>query len=106
MIKQIYTAQNELFIITIKGKKVTYKDRKLPQEVQIIPKDPRINKLILTSRNRIDKKFINAFELTKEEQGEYDSAVKSGQNIEESLARICKKDCLKNGYRLQKEEHG
>lgn len=103
MIKQTWMINRELFIIKIDKKKVFYKDRKLPQEVQIIPMDVRIKKAILMSRNRIDKGLVEQFKLTKEEQAEYDEAIKSGDDIEESLSRICKKDCMKNGAVLQKE---
>lgn len=95
----------EIFEVIIKGKKVSYRDRKVgATPIQMIPKDARVCKMILTSRNRIDKKLIEQFELTKEEQEEYDNAIKIGEDIEEKLAKICKKDCLKSGCVLQKEE--
>lgn len=105
-IKQIWTINRELYEIIIKGKKVYYRDRKVgANPIQMIPKDPRVCKRILTSRNRIDKKLIEQFELTKEEQKEYDTAVKQdSKGIEERLAEICKKDCLKSRSILQKEE--
>jgi len=103
-IKQIYVCNKEVFTITITGKKVFWKDRKLPQPVQMIPMDNRIKKSILTSRNRIDKKLIDQFRLTKEEQKEYNEAVKSGKDIEEELSKITKKDALSQGGILQKEE--
>lgn len=105
MIKQIWMINRELFEIHIKGKKVFYRDRKVgANPIQMIPKDPRVCKMILTSRNRIDKKLIEQFDLTKEEQKEYDEAVKNNTDIEERLAQICKKDCMKSGSVLQKEE--
>jgi len=104
MITQTYIVGKEIYKITIRGKKVFYKDRKLPQPIQIIPKDPRIKKLILTSRNRIDKKITSQFNLTKAEQEEYDSAIASGKDIEQRLAEICKKDALKQRSKLLKEE--
>jgi len=63
-----------------------------------------ICKRILTSRNRIDKNLIKQFELTKQEQKEYDEAIKNKMDMEKRLSEICKKDCLKNGSILQKEE--
>lgn len=98
MITQIWTVNRELYEIIIKGRKVFYRDRKTGNPIQMIPKDKRVCKMILTSRNRIDKKLIEQFELTKEEQKEYEGAI-----TEEDLAKICKKDCLKNGSILQKE---
>ena len=103
MIKQSWMINRELFHIIIKGKEVHYKDRKMPVPIRMIPMDKKIKTQILTSRNRIDKKLIEQFDLTKEEQKEYDDAIKEG-NVEEKLAEICKKDCLKNGSVLQREE--
>jgi len=104
-IKQIWMVNRELFEIHIKGRKVLYRDRKVgANPIQMIPKDKRVCKMILTSRNRIDKNLIKQFELTKEEQEEYNEAVKSNKKIEERLAEICKKDCIKTGSILQKEE--
>jgi len=96
----------EVYEIIIRDKKLYYRDRKTHQPIQMIPKDPRVCRMILTSRNRIDSNLIKQFDLTKEEQEEYDTAISSGENCEELLAKICKKDCLKNGSTLQKEERG
>jgi hypothetical protein len=104
MIKQTYIINKEIFEITIKGKKVFYKDRKLPQPIQMIPVDPRVQRSILTSRNRIDKRITKQFKLTKKEQEEYDGAIASGSDFELRLAEICKKDALKEKARLLKEE--
>jgi len=105
MQKQIWMINRELFEIIIKGKKVLYRDRKVGvNPIQMIPKDDRVCKMILTSRNRIDKKLIEQFELTKEEQEEYEAAIKNNEDMEERLAEICKKDCLAKGCLLQKEE--
>jgi len=104
MITQTYIVNREIFKVIIQGKKVSYKDRKTPQPIQMIPKDPRVERMILTSRNRIDKKLIEQFNLTKEEQEEYDTAVASGSDFEERLAEICKRDALKEKAKLLKEE--
>ena len=105
VVRQVWMTNRELFEIIIKGKKVYYRDRKVgANPIQMIPKDKRVCKMILTSRNRIDKNLIEQFELTKEEQKEYDKAIEEKTNIEERLAEICKKDCLKTGASLQKEE--
>lgn len=104
MIKQTYLIGREIYIITIKGKKVYYKDRKIAQPIQMIPIDKRVEKMILTSRNRIDKKLTDQFKLNRKEQEEYDNAIKEDINIEERLAEICKKDALKEKSKLLKEE--
>jgi hypothetical protein len=94
----------EIFKIIINGNKVSYKDRKMPKPIQMIPLEPRIKKLILTSRNRINTKIAQQFQLTKEEQAEYDTAVKDKINMEKRLAEICKKDAFSQGAKLMKEE--
>jgi len=104
MIKQTWIVNREVYEVTINGKKLFYRDRKTVKPIQMIPKDKRVTKMILTSRNRIDKNLIKQFDLTKKEQEEYDEAVKTNKDIEKRLAEICKKDCLKNGSILQKEE--
>lgn len=103
MIKQIWMVNRELYQVIIVGKKVLYKDRKLPKPIQMIPMDSKVEKMILKSRNRIDKNLIGQFKLTKEEETEYNNAIKKDEGIEERLAEICKKDCLKNGSILKKE---
>ena len=104
MITQTYIVNKEIYEIIIRGKKVFYRDRKTKQPIQMIPIDPRVQKMILTSRNRIDKKLTSQFQLTKEEQKEYDEAIKSDKDIEKRLAEICKKDALKQRSKLLKEE--
>jgi hypothetical protein len=103
MIKQVWMINREVYEIIIKDKKVFYRDRKTSYPIQMIPKDPRVCKMILTSRNRIDSNLIKQFDLTKAETEEYESAVAQGRDCEETLAKICKKDCLKSGSVLQKE---
>ena len=104
MIKQVYLANNEIFTVIIDGSKVLYQDRKMPRPFQMIPLDKQKQREILMSRNKIDKRLLDQFKLTKEEQEEYNQAMKDEVNFEERLAEICKKDCLKEGGRLQKEE--
>ena len=104
MITQVYITNHEVYKIIIKGKKVFYKDRKIPQPIQMIPVDPRVQKMILTSRNRIDKKLTSQFKLTEEEQKEYNKAIKEGKDVEKRLAEICKKDALSQRSKLLKEE--
>ena len=106
MIKQIWSVNRETYEVIINGKEVFYKDRKMPEPIRMIPVDEKIKRRIILSRNKIDPKLIEQFKLTKKEQEEYDNAIQSGGDIEERLAEICKKDCLKIGSVLLKEEHG
>ena len=104
MIKQTYIVNREVYEVIIDGKEVFYKDRKMQKPLRIIPMDNKIKKDILMSRNKIDSQIVKQFELTKEEQVEYDEAIEEGKDIEERLANLCKKDCLKSSSILQKEE--
>ena len=94
----------EIFKIIIDKKKVFYKDRKMVKPIQMIPEDPRIRRLVLLSMNKIKGSLLKQFQLTKEEQKEYDAALKGDKSkIEERLAKICKKDAISVGGRLIKE---
>ena len=101
VINQWYTANNEMYKIIIDGRIVKYQDRKTGRPIQMIPKDPRVVRMIQLSRNRINPQIIKMFDLTKKEKEEYDSC--QGENVEELLAEICKKDCKSSGHVLQKE---
>lgn len=98
MIKLIFTIQRETFIIEINQKEIFWRDRKT-QRVRLIPKDEKINRLVMMSRNKIPKQVINFFNLNDEEQKEYDKALD-----EEELADICIRDVKKKGAVLQKRE--
>lgn len=104
MIIQTYIIGKEVYQIIIDKDKVLYSDRKLPKPIQLIPTDDRIKKLILLSRNRINNQLVNSFKLTKEEQDEYDYAVKDKLNMEKRLAEICKKDALSQRSKLIDEK--
>ena len=99
MIKLLFKIQNELFTILVDGKEVYYSDRKLKNKTRLIPKDPKIERQIILSRNKIPRHIIDMFELTDEEKAEYDSCTN-----ELELSKICIKDAKKNNAILIKEE--
>lgn len=101
MIKLVFSINREAFRITIDGKTIWYHDRMWEKQIRLIPKDEDFIKKIIMSRNRIPHDIIQLFELTKEEQAEYDNA-KDG----EDLAQICIRDARKKGAMLLKREDG
>lgn len=98
-IQLIFKIQRETFRVEIKGKEVYYLDRKMKRATRLIPKDAKIEKRILMSRNKIPKNIVQMFELNEKEQKEYDSC-----NTEEDIAKICIEDCKKQGSELLKKE--
>jgi hypothetical protein len=93
MIKLIFTINREIFRIRIDKQEIWYSDRKWNKEIRLIPKDERFLYKIRMSRNRIPNFLINLFELTAEEQKEYEE----NKDSEEKLAEICIKDIKKKG---------
>lgn len=101
MIKLIFTVQREVFRITIENKEIFYSDRRWKRAIRLVPKDNDFIRKVLLSRNAIPQQIINLFELTEEEQKEYDDA-----NTDEELAEIIIKDSRKKGASLLKRENG
>jgi len=98
-IRLVFTINREAFRIDIVDKRISYLDRKFTRLITLIPKDKDFIKKITLSRNKIPLHFIDLFNLTNEEQKEYDSA-----KDDEELAEICIRDCRKKGALLQKKE--
>jgi hypothetical protein len=99
MLRLFFQIQKETYVIEVNSKEIFYKDRKLKRATRVIPVDPELQKKIIMSRNRLPTHLLDTFNLTKEEQIEYDNC-----KTEEELAEICKRDCLKNGSILIKRE--
>lgn len=100
MIRQIYTINNETYTIEIESNEIFYKDRKMGVRTRVIPVDNRLRMKIIMSRNKMNPEILKQFELTPEEEKEYLNC-----KNETELAEVCKRDCLKNGSILQKEEN-
>jgi hypothetical protein len=95
----IFTINREAFRIDIENKKISYIDRKFNRLITLIPRDEDFIKKVICSRNKIPTHFIDLFNLTKEEQIEYDNA-----KTDEELAEVCIKDCRTKGAILLKKE--
>lgn len=98
-IRLVFVINREAFRIDVSNKKISYLDRKFKKTITLIPKDEDFVKKIILSRNKIPLHFIDLFNLTKEEQEEYDNA-----KTDKELADICVRDCRKKGALLQKRE--
>lgn len=98
-IRLVFVINREAFRVDISNRKISYLDRRFTKLITLIPKDEAFLKKILLSRNKIPLHFIDLFNLTKEEQIEYDNA-----KTDEELADICERDCRKKGALLQKRE--
>jgi len=99
MIKLVFAVGREVFGIIIKGKEVWYSDRKWKKAIRCIPKDEVFIKKVITSRGALPSHLAELFELTEQEQKEYD-----GAKTEEDLANICIKDSKMKGAKLLKRE--
>jgi len=95
----IFTINREAFRIDIENKKISYIDRKFTKLITLIPRDEDFIKKVICSRNKIPIHFIDLFNLTKEEQEQYDNA-----KTDEELAEVCIKDCRLKGAILLKKE--
>jgi len=95
----IFTINREAFRIDIENKKISYIDRKFNRLITLVPRDEDFIKKVICSRNKIPSNFIDLFNLTKEEQAEYDNA-----KTDEELAEVCIKDCRTKGAILLKKE--
>ncbi len=86
--------QNEVFSILVKGetKEIYYSDRKLKAPTRLVPVDIKIKRQILFSRNKIPNYILDMYDLTPEEQKEYESA-----KTEEELVEICIRDAKSQG---------
>lgn len=99
MIKLIFSINQEIFTIRIKDREIFYSDRKMLEETRVIPVDNRLRMKVINSRNKISQNILKQFELTPEEEKEYNDC-----NNEEELAVVCIKDAKKNGGILIKRE--
>lgn len=100
-IRLIFTINRETFFLDIANMQVVYKDRKIAQSMNLIPKDPDCKKKVIMSRNRIPKYIIDLVEQanTGKNLEEYQAA----QN-DEDLVKIVKWDCKSRGAKFEKRE--
>ena len=97
--KLVFMIQREVFTIEIEGRNIYYADRKLKNKIRLIPIDKKLEIKIRLSRNKLPTYLLDMFNLTEEEQKEYDAATS-----EDELAELCIKDCKRSGADLLKRE--
>lgn len=95
MIRLAFLINREVLNFAIQDKVIKYTDRKWGKWIQCVPKDPYFIMKIRMSRNRLPSFLINLFNLSDEEQAEYDAA-----KTDEEIAEIVKRDALKKGCKL------
>lgn len=98
IIKLVFTRVRETFSIEIEDKIIVYKDKKYPEGIRFMPKDPDFKKIVLFSRNRLPKIVIDWIIDANSGKNleEYQSA-----NNDEDLASIVIKDAKLNGCVFQ-----
>lgn len=96
IIRLIFSNNREVFYIDISNKNIWYKDRKLKDRVQFMPKDPNINKLVIMSRNRIPAYILDLIEdANRGHNLEEYQAAKTDDDLVPIVIRDCKiKGCL------------
>lgn len=100
MIKLSFLFNREVLNFMIQDRVIRYKDRRWLEEIQCIPKDEKFVQRIIMSRNKLPNFLIDLFNLTEEEQAEYDNA-----KSDEELAGIIIRDAgLKGCQLIGKEE--
>lgn len=94
-IKLIFSLNREMMRFLIVNKNVFYSDRKWNAWVQCLPKPENFLNTIKMSRNKIPSFLGEMFNLSKEEQEEY-----NGAKDEDALSEIIIKDCKLRGATL------
>ena len=94
----MFSFNRELMSFIILNKVVFYCDKVWSNWIQIVPKDERVTKQILMSRNKIPKHLIKMFDLSPSEMEEYKTA-----KDDEAIAEIVIKDAQKKGCKLEKQ---
>lgn len=102
MIKLTFTINKEVMNFIVTDRNIWYKDRVWKGGVRCIPRDEEFIKKIIASRNKIPYKLISMFNLSKENQEEYNKA-----KDDDALAEIIIKDCKSKGLvLLSREDNG
>lgn len=99
IIKLVFTINRETLQFLVKDKYIYYTDRKWKNWVQCIPKDPKLIRRVLMSRNQIPVMLVRLFDLSEREQKEYDEAPD-----DEALSSIIVRDAKLQGCKLVRKE--
>jgi len=100
MKRLLFTFNQEVLLFDINNKEIIYRDRKWPNGLRFIPKDPELVKMVIMSRNRIGNQLIT-----------WINDANSGKNLAEweeckdddDVAEVVKKDAKMRGCVLRKE---
>jgi len=100
-IRLIFSINRETFFIEIAEMQVVYKDRKISQSMQLVPKDPDYKRKVIMSRNRIPAYIIDLIEQanTGKNFEEYQAA-----QTDDDLVKIVMWDCKSRGAKFEKRE--
>ncbi|MFA5396180.1 MAG: hypothetical protein WC346_09260 [Methanogenium sp.] len=98
MIRLVFTRVRDTIIVELENKVIVYKDKKVPEGIQFMPKDPKIRLKIIMSRNRIPEWIIELIEEANRGKNleEYQNA-----NNDEELIPIIIKDFKRNACVFQ-----
>ena len=100
MITLSFLIQRETMHFFVKDKQIFYTDRLYNGAlIRCIPKDEHFLKAIINSRNKLPQRLITMFNLSEEDQKEYDNA-----KSDDELADIIIKDCKDKGASLIQRE--
>ena len=92
---------HETMTFLVKNREVWFSQPRLKKEIRCFPKDPDFLRIIMASRNRYPSHLIKMFEVSKEEEAEYEETKLKG---DEALADKIIIDCQKKGLRLLHKE--
>jgi len=91
MIKLMFQKETKYFMIIIDGKRVSCTSPSWHGTVlQYLPKDPKVLKQIVESRNRIAREWLTFFDVQPDELAEFEAA-KDELELKEIVLRDCKK---------------
>jgi len=96
-IRLMFSFQREILQFAVVDKKVYYTDKVWSNWIQVVPKDPGVQKKILMSRNKVPRQILKMFNLTPQEMEEYNNA-----KTDEDLADIVIIDARRRGCKLEK----
>lgn len=91
----------EIMRFIVENREIFYQDRIFSKGLRCIPKDENFHRIIMASRNKYPAQLITMFNLSPEEQKEYDETAPKG---DEALAEIVIRDCRGKGLILMKKE--
>ena len=96
MIALSFLIQRETMHFFVKDRQIFYTDRLYKGLlIRCIPKDENFLQAIRNSRNKLPQSLITMFNLSKEDQAEYDAA-----KSDDELADIIIRDCKNKGAKL------